>query len=63
MKNKNPMNILVLIILLIYVISPVDALPGPVDDTLLCLLYAFMNYRSTAGTISDNDEIEDKRTV
>ena len=51
------------IILLIYVISPVDALPGPVDDTLLCLLYAFMNYKGMTRAIPGNDEIEDKKTV
>ena len=34
-----------LIALLAYVISPVDAIPGPVDDMIMCLLYAVMNYK------------------
>lgn len=29
-----------LILLLIYVVSPVDFAPGPVDDLIMCLLYA-----------------------
>lgn len=29
-----------LILLIIYIISPVDAVPGPVDDLLLLILYS-----------------------
>ena len=39
------MKIIALIALLAYVISPVDAIPGPVDDMIMCLLYAVMNYK------------------
>lgn len=42
--NKN-VKIIALIALLMYVISPVDAAPGPVDDMILCLIYAIMNYK------------------
>ena len=63
MRNKNFFNIIALIVLLIYVISPVDAIPGPVDDTILCLLYAYMNYRNRAGSISDNNELDDTAAV
>ena len=39
MRNKNIIHILALIAIMIYVISPADALPGPVDDMLLCFLF------------------------
>ena len=39
------MKLIALIALLAYVISPVDAIPGPVDDMIMCLLYAVMNYK------------------
>ena len=37
------MKIIALIALLAYVISPVDLAPGPMDDMIMCLLYAIMN--------------------
>ena len=40
------MKIIALIALLAYVISPVDLAPGPMDDMIMCLLYAIMNYKS-----------------
>ena len=49
------MKIIALIALLIYVISPVDLAPGPVDDMIMCLMYAIMNYK----TISE-DVLEEK---
>ena len=36
------MKIIALIALLAYVISPVDLAPGPMDDMIMCLLYAIM---------------------
>ena len=48
------MKIIALIALLAYVISPVDAIPGPVDDMIMCLLYAVMNYKNLPGDVSDN---------
>jgi len=45
MKMNKNMKIIALIALLAYVISPMDAVPGPVDDMILCLVYAIMNYR------------------
>lgn len=47
------MKIIALIALLAYVISPVDAIPGPVDDMIMCLLYAFMNYRSASRNLPE----------
>ncbi len=55
--NKN-MKIIALIALLIYVISPMDAVPGPVDDMILCLLYALMNYKGLGVGEDCSDEEE-----
>ena len=48
------MKIIALIALLAYVISPVDLAPGPMDDMIMCLLYAIMNYKSIPGDVLDN---------
>ena len=60
MINRNTLKIIAMIVLMVYVISPVDAFPGPVDDMLLCLLYAYMNYMDTAGRTPENSELDDK---
>lgn len=52
------LKILLLIALLLYVISPVDCVPGPVDDMILILVYAVMNRRK-AGPV---DLITEKNT-
>ena len=38
--DNSAIRVLLLILLILYVFSPVDALPGPVDD--LILLFAYM---------------------
>ena len=53
-KMDKKMKIIALIALLIYVISPVDLAPGPMDDMIMCLLYAIMNYKSIPGDVLDN---------
>ena len=53
-KMDKKMKIIALIALLIYVISPVDIAPGPMDDMIMCLLYAIMNYKSIPGDVLDN---------
>ena len=47
------MKIIALIALLAYVISPVDLAPGPMDDMIMCLLYAIMNYKSIPNEVLD----------
>lgn len=42
-------KILVLIALVLYVVSPVDALPGPIDDIILCIIYAMTNRNYIEG--------------
>ena len=39
-------KILVLIALILYVVSPIDALPGPIDDIILCIVYAMSNRKN-----------------
>ena len=53
-KMDKKMKIIALIALLIYVISPVDLAPGPMDDMIMCLLYAIMNYKSIPRDVLDN---------
>lgn len=36
-------KVLVLIALVLYVLSPVDLVPGPIDDMILCIVYALAN--------------------
>ena len=63
MNNKNTFKIIALVALLAYVISPVDALPGPADDIILCIMYTLMNYLNTNGGVRDNNELDDKSAV
>ena len=47
------MKIIALIALLAYVISPVDLAPGPMDDMIMCLLYAIRNYKTFSNEVLD----------
>ena len=53
-KMDKKMKIIALIALLIYVISPVDLAPGPMDDMIMCLMYAIINYKSITGYVLYN---------
>ena len=35
---NNSMKTLILVVVLVYVISPIDAVPGPIDDVIVALL-------------------------
>lgn len=35
---NNSMKTLILLVVLVYVISPIDAVPGPIDDVIVALL-------------------------
>lgn len=43
--NDARIRMLIIAIALIYVISPIDALPGPFDDIVIMLLGAIANSR------------------
>lgn len=38
-------RMMLLIFLVAYVVSPIDAVPGPIDDVILCLMYAAFGSR------------------
>ena len=62
-KRRVPMNKflqgMLFALLLVYVVSPVDFAPGPVDDILAIVLYAAANRNKFLPRKStDNDRIE-----
>ena len=56
--NNKVLKGMLIALLAIYVISPVDLVPGPVDDLLLILFSAVMNQMSSSRADRDPDEIE-----
>lgn len=57
MNNKVLKGILIAL-LAVYVISPVDFAPGPVDDMLLILFSALMNQIGSSRSGEDPEEVE-----
>ncbi len=55
MKENKFLKWLVLAILVIYVVSPADFLPGPVDDVIAIFLYLAANKRDLMISKKDND--------
>ena len=45
-SNNNALSILLLVALILYVVSPVDAVPGPIDDVILLVMYGIANRRA-----------------
>ena len=43
MQNKNALNVILLVVLAAYVLSPADLMPGPVDDIIVVLIYLLTN--------------------
>ena len=50
------MKIIALIALLAYVVSPLDIAPGPMDDMIMCLLYAVMNYKNASRELPEENQ-------
>ncbi len=44
---------LLLVALILYVVSPVDLVPGPIDDIILCLAYVITRRRISARKAPD----------
>ena len=40
-------KIVVLVTLVLYVLSPADLVPGPIDDIILCIVYALVNNKKS----------------
>ena len=60
MNDNKIMKWLVLAILVVYVVSPADLLPGPVDDVIAILLYLAANKRDLRiGKKNDDVEVID----
>lgn len=59
MSDKKLLKWLVLAILVIYVVSPADLLPGPVDDLIAILLYLAGNKRDLIGKKNDDANVVD----
>ena len=60
MNDNKILKWLVFAILVIYVVSPADLLPGPVDDVIAILLYLAANKRDLRiGKKNDDVEVID----
>ena len=57
MSDNKIIKWLVLAILVVYVVSPADLLPGPVDDVIAILLYLAANKRDLRIS-KKNDDVE-----
>ncbi|MBE5826611.1 MAG: hypothetical protein E7307_08245 [Butyrivibrio sp.] len=55
MRGKRLIDWIILAVLVIYVISPADLLPGPVDDVIAILLYLAANKKDLKIGRKDDD--------
>lgn len=44
-RNKGSRSVLIFILIFLYVLSPVDAAPGPIDDILVMMLPVLLGSR------------------
>ena len=49
MSDNSIIKVLAVVFVALYVISPIDACPGPVDDVLLVLLTCLANRKQITG--------------
>jgi len=59
MNERKILKWLILAILVLYVVSPADLLPGPVDDLIAILLYIAGNKRDLIGKKNDDANVID----
>ena len=59
MNERKIIKWLILAILVLYVVSPADLLPGPVDDLIAILLYLAGNKRDLIGKKNDDANVID----
>ena len=48
-KNSSGMKLLVAFLIFLYVVSPIDAMPGPIDDVIVVLMGIAMNRKQIGG--------------
>ena len=56
--NNNVLKVMLIALLAVYVISPVDLVPGPVDDLLMILFSAVLNQMNSSRGRENPDMIE-----
>ena len=56
--NNKVLKGMLIALLAVYVISPVDLAPGPIDDMLLILFSAIMNQIGSSRSSEDPEEVE-----
>ncbi len=65
MKMNIYLKVFLIVIAAVYIISPVDALPGPVDDIIIAILTAYFSgrqsgrekYRAASESVKALDEV------
>ena len=59
--NNNTMKYVILALALFYVVSPVDFMPGPVDDLIMLAATMILNNRN--AFLNSNKTIDEKNVI
>jgi|LFRM01.2.fsa_nt_gb uncharacterized membrane protein YkvA (DUF1232 family) len=59
--NNNTMKYVILALALLYVVSPVDFMPGPVDDVIMLAATMILNNRN--AFLNSNKTIDEKNVI
>ena len=59
--NNNTMKYVILALALLYVVSPVDMMPGPVDDVIMLAATMILNNRN--AFLNSNKTIDEKNVI
>ena len=59
--NNNTMKYVILALALLYVVSPVDFMPGPVDDVIMLEATMILNNRN--AFLNSNKTIDEKNVI
>ena len=59
--NNNTMKYVILALALLYVVSPVDFMPGPVDDVIMLAAIMILNNRS--AFLNANKTCDEKKVI
>ena len=59
--NNNTMKYVILALALLYVVSPVDFMPGPVDDVITLAATMILNNRN--AFLNSNKTIDEKNVI
>ena len=53
-------KVLLLVALILYVVSPIDIMPGPIDDIILCLAYVVANRKRVSNSAPDIIDVSEE---